>query len=210
MIRIFLRLKYNISIILFKLNWRKANKHNFTNAQNIFPIERVSVGSKTYGPLHAKTFGGEQERLIIGSYCSIAEEVKFLLGGEHNYKSLSTFPFKVKILREKIESVSKGPIIIKDDVWIGERCLILSGVTIGQGAIIAAGSVVAKDIPPYAIYGSGKIIKYRFPQDIVERLLEFDFSRLEESEIKYFIDYLYSDVSHELLEVDFLKRCMKK
>ena len=95
---------------------------------------------------------------------------------------ISTFPFRVHCLGHSVEAVSKGDIIVDDDVWIGYRSTVLSGVHIGQGAVIAAGSVVTSDVPPYAIVGGvpAKVIKYRFPQEIIDGLLQVDFSRLDD------------------------------
>lgn len=199
------KLTNSIRLIKFRRTWRKINNHNNTTVKNVFPLEKVSVGKKTYGELYVKTYGNVDERLIIGSYCSIAGDVKFLLGGEHYYKGLSTFPFRKYICGLKENTLTKGPIVMKDDVWIGEGSLILSGVTIGQGAIIAAGSIVAKDIPPYAIYAGGRIIKYRFSDDLIDKLIKLDYEKLEEEKIKNNIELLYTDLEIEMLSDAFLK-----
>ncbi|WP_100333077.1 CatB-related O-acetyltransferase [Bacillus alkalisoli] len=203
------KIKNNVKLLMFKKKWRKKNSHNNTNVKKIFPIDKVVVGEKTYGSIDVNTFGNPEEKLIIGSYCSIAGDVKFLLGGEHPYQFLSTFPFKKYIYGSKENTLTKGPIVLKDDVWIGERCLILSGVTIGQGAIIAAGSVVAKDVPPYAIFAGGKILKYRFSENIIEKLLEIDFSKLSEKAICDNIELLYKDINIDMLENDIFKKIME-
>ena len=127
-----------------------------------------------------------------------------MMGSEHSYKGISTFPFKVKILGEKSEAETKGPILVKDDVWIGENVLILSGVTIGKGAVIAAGSVVVKDIPPYAIVGGNpaKIIKFRFSESVISSLNRIDISMLDDVKIYENIDVLYQSVNDEnVLEI---------
>jgi acetyltransferase-like isoleucine patch superfamily enzyme len=169
----------NLKLKLFTFQWRSKNKHNSTRPICIFPMGKVSVGKGTYGRLDIETYGTDDARLVIGSYCSIARDVRFLLDGEHDYTHVSTFPFKVMMEMHKCEAKSKGPIIIKDDVWIGEKTLILSGLTIGQGAVVAAGSIVYKDIPPYAIFGGGKVIKYRFSEKIIQRLLDFNYDVLD-------------------------------
>ena len=206
---IFLKIKNTIDLFLLKIAWRKRNKHNQTSLKNYFSIKKVSVGKKTYGSLLVNSFGNDDERLIIGSYCSIAGEVKFLLGGEHPYKGLSTYPFKKFICGIKEDTFTKGPIIIKDDVWIGERCLILSGVTIGQGAVIAAGSIVSKDIPPYAIFAGRRVLNYRFSKDIIAVLQCFDYSKLDDESIRNNIDLLYTNLNITMMGNEFYKEHLK-
>ena len=129
-----------------------------------FDIDSVEVGRGTYGGLTVQN-DVKGRKLYIGSYCSIAQEVVFLLGNEHRLHTLSTFPFCAKYLGELDQDAhSRGNIIVCDDVWIGRRAMILSGVRIGQGAVVAAGAVVTKDIPPYAIVGGvpARVLKYRF------------------------------------------------
>lgn len=197
-----------IKLLIFKIIWRKKNSHNYTNVKNIFPIGKVHVGKKTYGSLQVKAYGNPSEKLIIGSYCSIAGEVEFLLGGDHFYKGLSTYPFRKYVCKQKENTLTKGPIVLKDDVWIGQRCLILSGVTIGQGAIVAAGSIVVKDIPPYAIYAGDKIVKYRFSDDIIKKLIKFDYSNLRDEEIKNNCEFLYTNLDIKNLDNDFFKNLL--
>ena len=143
--------------------------------------------------------GNGNEKLIIGNFCSIAPEVVFLLASEHCYKNISTFPFKVKFLGHENEAGSKGSIIVSDDVWIGYGAVILSGVKIGQGAVIAAGSIVTKDVPPYAIVAGNpaKILKYRFDENVIKKLLDFDFSTLSKEQIQKFSSLIYSEITSE-------------
>ena len=181
----------------FKANWRKNNKHNTTTPNTVFDPNYVSIGKATYGDLNIIQFASIHH-LRIGNFVSIAQDVSFILDAEHYTNHLSTFPFKVKYLEiEKEESFGKGDIIIDDDVWIGYRSIIMSGVHIGQGAIIAAGSIVTKDIPPYAVVGGipAKIIKYRFSSDICEALLKFDFSKLNKSNVNKNIEKLYTEIN---------------
>lgn len=171
---------YNINLLICNKKWRKKNKKNFTTMGNLFDKNSVEIGNGTYGKLNINQFEKSNGKLKIGAYCSIAPEVNFLLDGEHYYNGISTYPFKKKILNEK-ETLSKGNIIIEDDVWIGFGATILSGVHIGQGAIIGAKTLVTKDIPPYAIVGGvpAKIIKYRFSEEKIQLLLKkLDFSKI--------------------------------
>lgn len=79
-----------------------------------------------------------------------------------------------------------GGVRVDDDVWIGYRSTILDGVHLGQGSVIAAGSVVSSDVPPYAIVGGvpAKVIKYRFSQEIIDDLLRIDFNRIDQTWIE--------------------------
>lgn len=187
-----------IKLYLFKRLYRKHNAHNETYIANFCDISRINVGKKTYGTLHVVDFTPEDVKLVIGSYCSIAGGVQFLLGGEHQINSISTYPFKVKVFGYKSEAGTKGSIIVKDDVWIGTNAIICSGVTIGQGAIIAAGAVVTKDVEPYAIVGGNpaKVIKYRFDEEIRKKLLGIDIVKLFDGFKEEDIKDIYSDFNN--------------
>ena len=120
------------------------------------------------------------DKLKIGKFCSIACGAKFLFtSGNHAMQSLSTYPFPIffeewNLDARDIRSAwdNKGDIIIGSDVWIGYEAVIMAGVTIGDGAIIAARAVVTKDVPPYTIVGGvpAKIIRRRFDDATIERL----------------------------------------
>lgn len=193
-----------LTLMKHKKTWRNENLHNNTTAISTFPINKVKVGKHTYGPLDIKFFGAPGEFLDIGNYCSIAANVKFLMGGEHGYKSLSTFPFKTYLTNQTVvEAITKGPIIIKDDVWIGHSAIVLSGVTIGQGSIIGAGSVVARDVPPYSIYVQGKVIKKRFNDEVIQKLLKFDYENLKDQDIRDNLSHLYDKLDTNFFSSEF-------
>jgi len=107
---------------------------------------------------------------------------------------------KVKLGFEKCEARSKGIIKIDDDVWIGYGATIMSGVHIEQGAVVAAGAVVTKDVPPYAVVGGvpAQIIKYRFENKIIEKLLQIDFSKIDEKIVRQNINKLYISVDENI------------
>lgn len=188
-------IKSKLHLIKFSKSWRKKNSHNKTSILNTFDQDCVSVGIGTYGYLNVLT-ERKDSLLKIGSYCSIAPEVMFILSSEHQMNCISTFPYKVMARGDDHEAQSKGDIIIDDDVWIGARSIILSGVHIGQGAVVAAGAVVSHDVPPYAIVGGvpAKIIKYRFNDGIIQKLLNVDFSKLNKDMILSKVDSLYTVV----------------
>lgn len=122
------------------------------------------------------------DRLVIGKFCSIACGAVFIFtSANHTLKSLSTYPFPLFFEEWGLDKANvtdawdnKGDIIIGNDVWIGYEAVIMSGVTIGDGAIIAARAVVTKDVPPYTIVGGvpAKLIRKRFSEETIARLSE--------------------------------------
>lgn len=197
-------LKRELDLNQVKFSWLDANKHNKTIVANTindiaFPLDKVFVGKSTYGPLKVYSYGNENEKLIIGNYCSISSGVLFILGGNHNLNMLSTFPFKYFFFNQ-IESNTKGPIVVEDDVWIGTNSIILSGVTLSKGTIVAAGSVVTKSFKPYSIIGGNpaKLIRFRFEDTIIDKIVKFDFEKLTENDILNKFDMLNEELSLDL------------
>lgn len=189
--------------------FRRLNAHNemsITQWHGVVNFNKVTAGRRSYGGLSLWAFGAAPEQLTIGNFVSIADDVKFLLGGNHPYQGFSTFPFLTKYFAT-LESESKGPIIVKDDVWIGYNSTILSGVTIGQGAIVAAGSLVTRDVAPYCIVGGhpAKLIKHRFAPEVVEKLLAFDYSKLSDATILQNRDTLYQDITPDNVDAILAK-----
>jgi len=179
-----------------KKKWRAENQHNKTAMGQMFDRTLVHVGKDTYGQLNVINHS-DSYKLNIGNFCSIAPEVLFVVCGEHATNKISTYPFSVRYGGKKYEAISKGNIMIHDDVWIGVRSTILSGVTIGQGAVIAAGSVVTKDIPPYAIAAGvpAKVIRYRFEEceegeQLRQEMLKIDYSMLDKMTINMHLNEL--------------------
>lgn len=174
--------------------WQKANAHNFTVlGKNIVDRSKILIGNGTYGEITVYQFDRSCGFLRIGNYCSIAPEVTFLTGGEHSCNTISTYPFKSRLFHTYVDTLTKGDICIDDDVWIGYGATILSGVHIGQGAVIAAEAVVTKDVPPYAIVGGvpAKVIRYRFASEIIAELMKVDYSKLDNAMIEQHMDELY-------------------
>lgn len=187
-----------LKFVKFKIKWRMENLDNHTIPMNFFPLKDVSVGYSTYGELNIVKFN-TNSKIKIGCFCSIGQGTRFIIDADHPINHISTYPYKVMLLgTEKYEAISKGNILVDDDVWIGYGVTILSGVHIRQGAIIAAGSVVTKDIPPYAIVGGNpaRIIKYRFSSELIAEFLKIDYSKLTDEMIKEHIDDLYVDVKY--------------
>lgn len=124
-------------------------------------------------------FDFSQDKLIIGKFCMIASDVTFIMNGaNHLTNAVTTYPFAIfgngweKAMEGKAYP-QKGDLVIGNDVWIGYNATIMAGVTIGDGAIIATNATVVKDVPPYTIVGGNpaQVIKPRFSEDIIERLL---------------------------------------
>lgn len=199
-----LRTKYRVN----QIKWLKSNRHNKTRIGNYFPLNVVKVGKWTYGKLIVHYFEGDNEGLSIGNYVSIGPDVEFFLGGEHHPKFISNYPFALYIpecgCKEMLDRSSKGPIVIEDDVWIGAHALILSGTHIGKGAIIGAGSVVAKDVPPYAVFVNNKVVKYRFDDETIKQLLKIDYSHFDNEFIAKHLDAFYTTNVKKVLDDNVL------
>jgi acetyltransferase-like isoleucine patch superfamily enzyme len=146
------------------------------------------IGVGTYGSPHID-FHNAGATLKIGNYCSIAPRVTILLGGEHHHDWTSNYPFSLLFDEAKNlpgYPLTKGDVVIGNDVWIGYEALILSGVKIGDGAVIAARSVVAGDVEPYSIVGGtpAKRLRYRFSPETIEALLEIAWWNWSREEIQ--------------------------
>lgn len=191
-------LKDKFAMYRYRKQWRQVNSHNLTVPVARYPIQKITIGRNTYGPIDALLSNPTNE-LRIGSYCSIGGNVKFLISGDHAIDRISTYPFKSRCLTGELEALSKGDIVVDDDVWIGYGATILSGVHVGQGAVVAAGAVVSKDVPPYAIVAGvpAKVIKYRFEPDLIEELSKVDFSKLEQPMIENHVDDLYRKLENK-------------
>jgi virginiamycin A acetyltransferase len=159
--------------------------------KNFVTQENVIVGDYTYydDPEGPERFGKNilyhypfiGDKLIIGKFCAIAKDVKFIMNGaNHKISGFSSYPFSLfgngweKVMPQKDDLPYKGDTVIGNDVWIGYESIIMPGVKIGDGAIIGSKSVVTKDVPPYSIVGGNpaKLIRYRFEEDIIQELLK--------------------------------------
>lgn len=140
------------------------------------------------------------EQLIIGKFCSIACGAKFLFNcANHTLKSLSTYTFPLFYEDWDLEKSdvatawdNKGDIVIGNDVWIGYEAVIMTGVHIGDGAIIGTRAVVTKDVPPYTIVGGvpAKEIRKRFNSDMIEQMLALKWWNWSVDKIQEFLPYL--------------------
>jgi len=174
--------------------------------QEKYPQYKIGTGTYSYGGKLEVLSWGEGANLSIGNYCSIAEGVTILLGGEHRIDWITTFPFSV--LWDEAKHITghpktKGDVIIGSDVWLGMECMISSGVTIGHGAVIGARTVVTKDVPPYAVAAGNpaKIVKYRFNEQIINDLLKIEWWNWDREKIVKNIEYLQSDRIEEFISL---------
>ncbi|WP_248922233.1 CatB-related O-acetyltransferase [Olsenella intestinalis] len=190
-----------------QIEWRLHNRHNETSlSADCSPrVQRIAeVGAHTYGVLKVYA-SNNTHKLSIGSYCSIGPGVAFVLNNEHQTDSASTFPFKVKLLGQSFpESGSKGGITVGDDVWFGYGATVLDGVSIGQGAVIGAGALVTKDVPPYAIVVGlpAEIIRYRYDEPVVKLMEQVDWALVDEKFVRDYTELLYR---HPLTQNDALE-----
>ena len=119
------------------------------------------------------------DKLVIGKFCALARGVKFIMNGaNHKLTGFSTYPFGIfgqgweAAVPAPADLPSRGDTVVGNDVWIGYDALVMPGVRIGNGAIVAARAVVVKDIPAYAVVGGNpaKILKFRFPPETIAAL----------------------------------------
>jgi len=204
------RLRNSLSI--FKLVEKPEKKSYFLIDNPNY--KNFQVGEFSYGSPRVLSWG-EGSKLSIGKFCSLADDVVILLGGEHRTDWISTYPF-TSIFKNQINAIeghpkTKGDVVIKNDVWIGRQSIILSGLTINDGAVIGAGSVVTKDVPAYAIVAGNpaSLKKNRF-SDIqinqlesiawwnwpLEKILD-NIDLLCSSNMDEFLKFFYSESHHK-------------
>lgn len=192
-------MKLYISDLLNRvLRWK-----NWIKLQALIKSGKVKIGNHTYGiaNITIKEFGGNNVEVEIGKFCSIAGDLTIITGGIHPTEWISTYPLSERFLPEKERYYtagmpsSRGKIVIGNDVWIASSVTIMSGVTIGDGTVIAAGAVVTKDTPPYTVCGGvpAKVIKNRFTEDQIDKLLKIKWWDWSDEKIKENINLLSSD-----------------
>lgn len=182
--------------------------------KNVVKAPNIIVGDYTYYDDCVDPTGFEKnnvlfnypefgDKLIIGKYCALAQGVKFIMGAaNHRLSSITTYPFSVmggawsqNAPPHLSQLPKKGDTVVGNDVWIGRESVIMPGVKIGDGAIIAAYSVVAKDVEPYCVVGGNpaKLIKKRFEDELVRLLLKFRWWDLPADEVSELVPLLCDD-----------------
>lgn len=157
-----------------------------------------TIGKHSYWSGRPRVYNDPKARLIMGAFCSIAKGAQIYLGGEHRTDWLTTYPFNELWQAGKGISGhprSKGDVVIGNDVWIGIEAIILSGVTIGDGAVVGARAVVTRDVPPYTIVAGNPAanVRQRFDADVINRLLEIAWWEWDDARIDKAVPLMLSD-----------------
>ena len=188
-------IKYKLRVFL-EVEFQKPA---FFTSDN-FRDKKYHIGDYTYGCPEI-LFDDADANLTIGKFCSIADGVTIFLGGNHRTDWITTYPFNMlqayfpEAEYNMGHPATKGNVVIENDVWIGRKVTIMSGINIGNGAVIGAESVVTKDIGAYEIWAGNpaKFIKKRFDDKTIERLLELQWWDKDLIWIKSNIKHLQSD-----------------
>ena len=159
-------------------NGRNPNNETRIHLAKLVRRHGFFIGAYSYGRPKVR-FPESGRALTIGRYCSIADKVEILLGGDHRLDWVSTYPFAaMQGLWPDADApadyhVSRGDVTIGNDVWLGSGCIILSGVTVGHGAVVAARAVVTRDVAPYTVVAGNpaRPLRQRFDPDTVAALL---------------------------------------
>jgi acetyltransferase-like isoleucine patch superfamily enzyme len=165
----------------------------------------VIVGEHSYGLPYVIIDKHAKSRVIIGKYCSIASGAIIHTGGNHNTRWISTYPHRIMFdMQGKYADghpSSKGDVRIGHDVWIGQNVAIVSGVNIGNGAVIAACSVVTKDIPPYTLAGGNpaRPLRRRFSESNIDALQKIQWWNWPDEKVKKEVSLLCSENIQEFI-----------
>ncbi|MCP4138483.1 MAG: CatB-related O-acetyltransferase [bacterium] len=169
-----------------------------------YHLRKYDIGDYSYGFLKVLHDGGKAS-LKIGKFCSFAPGSAIGLGAEHRHDWVTTyhsFDVFMQQVAMKDYSVAKGNVVVGNDVWFGDDAFVMSGVEIGNGAVIGARSVVRRSIPPYAIVmgNPGRPIGYRFDKEIIEKLEKIAWWDWPLEKIKKAHPLLHSERVEEFIE----------
>ncbi len=199
--------------IIRKIQNRMFRKEEFGFLRDCKRLARYEIGEWTHGHYGLQVLSAEGGTLRIGKFCSIARGVTIILGGEHRTDWVSTYAFPALVRGAEAyqgHSRSKGDVVIGNDVWVGINSIIMSGVTLADGMVVGAGSVVRRSFPPYSIVAGNpaSLAGYRFPKEIIDELIRMQwwdwpiekireaFPLLLSSEVGEFVKKYQIKVSH--------------
>lgn len=200
------------------LKFPLQNYNRLCFLKNVIKSPNIEVGDFTYYDDFENVDNFEKnvkyhfdftgDKLIIGKFCMIASDVKFIMNGaNHLTDSISSYPFAVfgngwENAMEGKTYPQKGNTIVGNDVWIGYNATIMAGVTIGDGAIIAANATVVKDVPAYSIVGGNpaRIIRKRFPDETISKLLTIKWWNWDVDRITRNVQHLTSGNIEDLVD----------
>lgn len=193
--------------------------------KNVVTAPNVLIGDYTYydDPVDAQGFERNNilfnypefgDKLIIGKFCAIATGTQFIMGSaNHRMNSITTYPFNIfggewaeNTPAHLSELPFKGDTIVGNDVWLGRECLVMPGVKIGDGAIIAARSVVSKDVEPYTIVGGNpaRVIRKRFDDEMIDLLQRLKWWDMNEDSLVEILPMLCNN------DLDSVKKQIRK
>lgn len=198
------------------------NLKNQCYIKNVIKAPNISIGDFTYyeDPVDSTKFEENcvlfnwpefGDRLVIGNFCAIANGVKFLMGSaNHRMGSVTTYPFAAfggqwedSVPPHLSQLPHKGNTVIANDVWLGRECVIMPGVHIGSGAIVAAHSVVTSDVPPYAVVGGNpaRLIKMRFDSEMIELLQQLKWWDFKGEQLLKWLPILCNEDTQEVKRI---------
>ena len=194
--------------------------HTSCFIRNVITAPNIEVGEYTYYDDPVDPAGFEKnnvlfnwpefgDRLVIGKFCAIASGAKFIMGPANHRLSSGAWAEQSPPHLDQLPR--KGDIVLGNDVWIGRESVILPGVKIGDGAIVAAYSVVTKDVPPYAVAGGNpaRLLKMRFDEELIALLRRFQWWNLPPEELAAFIPFL-CDPDLEKVRAELRRRLEKE
>lgn len=162
----------------------------------------MELGRHSYGTAKVFTWTRKGVTIKTGKFCSIADNVKIFIDGNHRMDSFSTFPFREKLKWTECDPTNWGKETptIGNDVWIANDVVIYSGVHIGDDAVVAGQSVVTKSVPAYAVVAGNpaRIVKYRFQNEEIEKLLKWPWWDLPLTTIREKLIPVMNDISQIL------------
>lgn len=188
--------------------------------KNIIQNPNIEVGDFTYYDDLENPYNFEKnvlyhfdfigDKLRIGKFCAIASGVKFIMnGGNHETKPISSYPFQIfgsgwERIAENVAYPMKGDTVVGNDVWIGTEAVIMPGVRIGNGAVVATKAVVSRDVPDYAIVAGNPavVVKMRFTEEQIQQLLGIAWWNWDEEKITRNLHLIHSASVEALADCD--------